>query len=99
VANAEIFYPASTIPISITTVLPTALLNVPYIRQLQEKGGVGALTWTVSTGTLPTGLTLSSTGLLSGTPTAVGVSQFTVQVTDSSTPARTATATFSLTVN
>src|SRR6266851_338037 len=94
VANAEIFYPAGTVPISITSVLPTALLNVPYTQQLQEKGGVGALTWTVSTGTLPTGLTLSSTGLLSGTPTTVGVSQFTVQVTDSSAPPRTSSTNF-----
>src|SRR5260370_30350122 len=93
-SSAEIFYPANTVPISITSVLPTALLNVPYTQQLQEKGVVGALTWTVSTGTLPTGLTLSSTGLLSGTPTTVGVSQFTVQVTDSSAPPRTSSTNF-----
>jgi hypothetical protein len=94
VANAEIFYPINVVPISITTVLPTALLNVPYSQQLQEKGGVGALTWTLSSGTLPAGLTLSSSGLLAGTPTAVGASTFTVQVKDSSTPPRTTSANF-----
>ena len=93
-AAAEIFYPANLAPISITTVLPTALVNVPYTQQLQEKGGVGALTWTVSAGTLPTNLTLSSSGYLSGIPTTVGVSQFTVQVTDSSAPPRSSSINF-----
>src|SRR6202043_1271692 len=88
IPNAEIFYPINIIPISITTLLPTALVNVPYSQQLEEKGGVGALTWTLSSGTLPAGLTLSTSGLLSGTPTTIGVSLFTVQVTDSSTPPR-----------
>ena len=94
VANAEIFYPINVVPISITTVLPTALLNVPYNQQLQEKGGVGALTWTVASGTLPTGLTLSPSGLLSGTPTAIGASIFSVQVKDSGTPPRTTSTNF-----
>jgi streptogramin lyase len=94
VANAEIFYPINVVPVSITSVLPTALVNVPYSQQLLEKGGVGALTWTLSSGTLPTGLTLSPSGLLLGTPTAIGVSTFIVQVTDSSTPPRNTTANF-----
>jgi Putative Ig domain/Galactose oxidase, central domain/Kelch motif len=94
ISNGEIFYPINVVPISITTVLPTALLNVPYTQQLLEKGGVGALTWTVSTGTLPAGLALSPGGLLTGTPTIAGVSQFTVQVTDSSTPPQTTSTNF-----
>ena len=93
-ANAEVFYPINIIPISITTLLPTALVNVPYSQQLEEKGGVGTLTWTLSSGTLPAGLTLSTSGLLSGTPTVIGASIFTVQVTDSSTPPRATTAQF-----
>jgi hypothetical protein len=98
VSNGEIFYPINIIPISITTLLPTALVNVPYTQQLQEKGGVGALTWTLSSGALPAGLTLSTSGLLSGTPTTIGVSLFTVQVTDSSTPPRNTTAQFAVVV-
>ncbi len=94
VANAEIFYPTNVIPVSITSVLPTALVNVPYSQQLEQKGGVGALTWTLSSGTLPAGLTLSTSGLLSGTPTVIGASIFTVQVADSSTPPRNTTAQF-----
>jgi hypothetical protein len=95
---AEIFYPANLVPISITTVLPTALVNVPYSEQLQEKGGVGKLTWSVSTGALPTGLTLSASGLLSGTPTSAGGFVFSLKVTDSSTPPRTTTASFAVAV-
>ncbi len=38
--------------------------------------------WTISNGALPAGLTLSSSGTLSGTPTTAGTFSFTVQVTD-----------------
>ena len=41
------------------------------------------LTFATTTGTLPTGLTLSSAGVLSGTPTAAGSYTFTVTATDS----------------
>src|SRR6185503_6698758 len=44
------------------------------------------------------GLTLSSGGLLSGTPTAVGSSNFTIQVTDTSVPQQIANQTFTLTI-
>ena len=50
-------------------------------------------------GSLPTGLTLNSTsGIISGTPTAVGIFNFTVQVSDSSHPAQTATKSLGITV-
>jgi hypothetical protein len=41
--------------------------------------------WTVTAGALPAGLTLSSDGVLSGTPTAAGLFTFTVQTTDNTT--------------
>jgi hypothetical protein len=54
---------------------------------LQATGGVGTLTWTVSAGSLPPGLSgLPSTGstvTISGTPTTQGTFNFTVRVTDS----------------
>jgi len=52
----------------------------------------------VATGTLPAGLNLSAPGVISGTPTAAGASSFTVRVTDSASPAATATQALSLTV-
>jgi hypothetical protein len=63
-------------------------------------GGVSPYTWTVKSGNLPTGLTLgSSTGTISGTPTASGNYTFTLQVTDSGAPtALTASGTFTIDV-
>ncbi|MGA8231675.1 MAG: putative Ig domain-containing protein, partial [Candidatus Acidiferrales bacterium] len=57
-------------------------------------------TWSVSSGTLPTGLTLgASTGTISGSPTASGTSSFTLKVTDSSSPSQTASQTFSIAIS
>src|SRR5262249_2026200 len=54
-------------------------VNVPYAATLTSSGGTPPLTWTVKTGALPAGLTLgSTTGAISGTPTATGVSNFTI---------------------
>jgi hypothetical protein len=73
------------VPLSITTsTLPAATVNSAYSQQLTGYGGTTTgYTWTVSSGSLPAGLTLSSGGLLSGTPTATGSSTFTAQLTDS----------------
>jgi hypothetical protein len=68
-----------------TTTLPIATPNAGYNAVLQASGGVGALTWSLDGGALPTGLSLSSSGAISGVPTVSGTSTFTVQVTDSST--------------
>lgn len=46
--------------------------------------GTSPYTWSVVSGTLPAGLSLSTSGVISGTPTAAGTSSFTVRVTDSS---------------
>ncbi|NJD10603.1 MAG: hypothetical protein FIB01_09280, partial [Gemmatimonadetes bacterium] len=56
-----------------------ATAGTAYSKQLTATGGLGTFTWTVSSGTLPAGLTLTSGGLLSGTPTAAGTGSFTVQ--------------------
>jgi hypothetical protein len=53
----------------------------------------------VTSGSLPAGLSLSSAGVISGTPTAAGSSSFTVSVSDSGSPAQTATQQESITVN
>jgi hypothetical protein len=50
---------------------------------VQVTGGTGALTWSISAGTLPAGLNLNPiNGVISGTPTAAGTSSFTVGVQD-----------------
>ncbi|MGP0025939.1 MAG: beta strand repeat-containing protein, partial [Streptosporangiaceae bacterium] len=72
-------------------------VSTAYSDQLTMTGGTSPITWSVSTGTLPPGITLNaSTGLLSGTPTAAGIYSFTVMVTDSS--GLTATEPVTLTV-
>ncbi|GEP41637.1 GEVED domain-containing protein [Brevifollis gellanilyticus] len=50
--------------------LPNATLGSAYSQTLTASGGTAAYSWTVSSGTLPAGLSLSSAGVLSGTPTA-----------------------------
>ena len=81
-----------------TQSLPAGTQNIAYNQSLAAAGGTAPYTWSVLSGALPTGLTLSMTGQISGTPTSAGTSSFTVQVTDSSVPAQTATQALSISV-
>ncbi|MGD0059075.1 MAG: putative Ig domain-containing protein [Verrucomicrobiia bacterium] len=65
--------------------LPNATVSSSYSQTISASGGSGSYTDTVSAGTLPAGLSLSSGGVLSGTPTATGNSTFTVLATDTRT--------------
>lgn len=74
-----------TNPFTITNspTLPPATTGVAYSTQLTAAGGSPPYTWSI-TGSLPAGLSLnSSTGVISGTPTGIGSSSFTVVATDS----------------
>jgi hypothetical protein len=89
---------ATAVAISPST-LPEATTGEAYSATLNATGGNSPYTWALTSGTLPAGLSLhTSTGVISGTPTAVGTSTFTVRATDSSSPALSATATYSLNV-
>jgi type II secretory pathway component GspD/PulD (secretin) len=82
-----------------TTSLPDGVVNTAYSATLQSTGGTGAVTWSLTTGTLPTGLTLNaSTGAITGTPTTPGT-PITVKVTDSATPPNSATTALNIVVN
>lgn len=70
-----------TITISPTTV-PDTWLGVTYNRTLTATGGTTPRTWSLASGALPAGLSLSSSGVISGTPTATGPASFMVLVTD-----------------
>jgi len=73
---------APTITLSPTT-LPGGVKGIAYpATTLTAAGGTAPYTFSVTTGMLPTGLTLSSGGLLSGNPTAGGAFTFTVTATD-----------------
>jgi len=83
----------------VTTSLPNAAVNTFYSQTLTVVGGMPPYTWSVTTGSLPPGLALnSSTGEISGIPTAEGTFDFTVQVADSDfhTAARDLSVTVSL---
>jgi hypothetical protein len=73
-----------------TTSLADGVVGFPYTQALSATGGNANYTWTLGSGTLPAGLSLSVSGVVSGTPTAVtpGTS-FTVQVQDTGTPQQT----------
>lgn len=74
--------PAATVKIT-TTSLPNGVTQVAYSATLQATGGTLPYTWSVSSGQLPAGLTLSAAGAISGTPTTAGLATFTIQVADS----------------
>jgi|SRR5271166_6631444 len=92
-------YFAPITPSITTTSLPSGAVNNPYGATLSATGGLLPYTWSIINSSLPAGLTLNaSSGIISGTPTAVGTSNFTLQVSDSESPPATASAPLSLTV-
>jgi hypothetical protein len=76
--------------------LPAGTVGVAYSQSLTASGGTPPNIWALMSGALPAGLSLSSAGVLSGTPAAVGTSSFTVGVTDSTSAF--SSQTFSLTI-
>ena len=80
----EVMAGGTTLPaIAITTAaLPDGTNGTAYSAQLQATGGSGGYTWSLVSGSVPSGTSLSSFGLLAGTPTGTGLYSFTVRVTD-----------------
>ena len=76
---------------------PAAAVNAPYSVTLTATGGTTPYTWSVNSGTLPPGITLSSAGVLSGTPTTTGTYPFTVNVIDANKGVATASITLVVT--
>lgn len=81
--------PANPLSIS-TTSLQQGQTAVAYNATLSATGGTAPYTWTLKSGTLPAGLSLSTGGTISGTPTTAGAASITVQVSDSATTPQTA---------
>ena len=70
------------VPNITTTTLQGGTVGQAYNQTLHATGGLGALTWSVTSGSLPAGLTLSSAGTISGTPATAENSNFSVTATD-----------------
>jgi sugar lactone lactonase YvrE len=69
--------------ITITSPLPFGIVGTAYSQTLRASGGITPYTWTIVSGSLPPGLTLSSDGIISGTPSVMTTNSFIVQVTGS----------------
>ncbi|MDO8944393.1 MAG: putative Ig domain-containing protein, partial [Desulfobacterales bacterium] len=83
-AGAYVLVRTGAGPLSVATgSLPPALLNGSYYFPLVAEGGVPPYQWSVTSGSLPDGVSLSQAGLLSGTATLSGDFVFTVSVNDS----------------
>jgi hypothetical protein len=78
---------------------PPATVGARYSAVLNAIAGIGSDTWSVTSNSLPAGLSLSPTGVITGTPTTAGKSTFTVTAMDSESPVAQATRTLTLKVN
>ncbi|MGY0557684.1 putative Ig domain-containing protein [Lysobacter sp. A378] len=77
----------ATSPITISPAsLPAPAVGVAYSQPLSASGGTAPYTYSLGSGTIPPGISVSSTGVISGTSTASGPHTFTVNVSDSTTP-------------
>ncbi|HYG75303.1 MAG TPA: putative Ig domain-containing protein [Planctomycetota bacterium] len=74
-------------PVTVTPLtLPGGVVYSAYNQTIAITGGTGTATFAVTTGSLPTGVSLNSTtGVLNGSPSATGTFNFTITATDSAT--------------
>lgn len=104
IKEASVLTDNPSIPTIITTNLPNAVTNQAYSASISATGGTGSYTWTLSSGSLPTGLVLQQLNCVTtpcqvpiyivGTPTTNGTYTFTIQV---SATGVTASRTFTIT--
>jgi hypothetical protein len=90
---------ANALTITTTATLPNGAVGIAYSQTLAAAAGTAPFTWSVIAGALPDGLTLSPTdGTITGMPATANTFNFTIGVTDSSSPAQTASKAFSIIV-
>jgi hypothetical protein len=98
--SAKISLSVTAAPLTITSsTLPSGADGTAYSSFLQASGGTPAYAWSISSGSLPAGLTLAATtGVISGTPSASGTSKFIATVSDNSNPVETKSVAISIVV-
>ncbi len=69
-------------PVILSVTLPAGSEGTPYSVQLSHSGGTGAVSWAFRSGSFPSGLSLTSGGLLSGTPSSAAAYVFDLSVRD-----------------
>jgi hypothetical protein len=84
-------------PLAMSANLPAGTVGQPYSGAVTATGGDPPYTFTVSDGSLPTGLSMDATGAISGTPQTSGSATFTVKATDSAATA--VSGTYTMTIN
>ncbi|MFT3956764.1 MAG: putative Ig domain-containing protein [Piscinibacter sp.] len=89
--------PAGGCSLTVSSTMSSGSVGVAYSGSITATGGSVPYTYSVSSGGLPPGVTLSSSGALSGTPTTAGSYSFSVLAVDSG--GATGTQTFSVTIN
>jgi hypothetical protein len=100
-ASATITLTTATAPLQITTTsLPNGQVGTVYSATLTVTGGATPYSWSLTSGTLPAGLTLrASTGAITGMPTAaVNATPLTFTVTDSSSPVQSKSVSLTLSI-
>ena len=99
-SNAVSLNVTASLTITSGSPLPAAAEGSPYSQTLTAAGGTLPYSWSIAGGSLPGGLELSTTGVISGNPSTSGTFNFTVRVSDGRQPTpQTATKAFSLLVS
>ena len=81
-ARLRVFSLAAPLPVITTRAVPTGRVGTAYSASMEAAGGTGPLNWAVTSGSLPAGLSMSSAGALTGTPTLATFARVTVRVVD-----------------
>lgn len=106
-STADTYCKANSIPfhfltdgevIITTTSLPNGTIYEPYNQTLARIGHAVSVIWSIMSGSLPNGLSLNADGVISGTPTALGSSTFTVKVVNNSDAADSDTQELTITI-
>jgi len=95
---SAVAYPVCLLDI-LSESIPDGFVNQAYSFQLQACCGTTPYTYSIHSGSLPPGLTLSSSGLISGTPTTAGYTTVFIRITDSASPACTLVRAYDVWVN